>query len=567
MTRPTLLLLALVALAVLAAPAPGRAEPSGGPQVAIRVYFGSRAERDRLLAALNTPDHAVHPEGYLIAFGDQSTLDRLRAQGYHAEVDQAWMREADRPIAELFKQGYRTVEEIYADLSATAAKYPGLAEIVDAGDSWCKTQGGCQLPFGQAIAGYDIPAIHITNRAIAGPKPVAFWVAAHHARELHTAEIALRYIHWLLDNYGADADATWLVDYQDIWVIPMGNPDAHKLVEGPLPWQRKNLNVLNSADWTTCGWYVNGGSQPGIDLNRNHDFHWRGPNGGWDFAPCYQTYPGALENGPASEPEVQGYTALARSLLADQRGPGDEDAAPITTTGVFVSLHSGAEMLLFPYDWRLEPAPNAADLQAVWGKVATWTPGWPACQTYSCLYPAAGTASDWAYGTLGVPAAVWEIGDFMPPYDQVDGYYWPFLRPMMLYTTRIARAPYLEARGPDVNDARALPRLIPVGWPAMLVGTVDDRQNGNQPIAAAELYLDRPPWDGGTPIPMLPADGAFDSPTEEVYATPDLCSLSEQRHIVYMRGQDAGGDWGPVFAAFAGPCTRVPPVFVPTSLR
>src|SRR4051794_22209469 len=342
----------------------------------MRVYFRSAAERDRLLVTLNVPDHAVQPEGYLLAYGDQALLERLRSAGQRAEIDAPRTQAEFRSTAALFNQGYRTVEEVYTDLDALVAAHPSVAAIVDAGDSWCKTQGGCMLPSGASIAGYDLRAIHITNRAIPGPKPVAFWIAAHHPREIHTPEIALRYIHWLLDNYGSDADANWLVDYHDIWGIPLGNPHAHKVVElgGDSPcWQRKNLNVIDSAPWTVCG--LSPFQQPGIDLNRNHDFHWRNPGGGWTDGPCSQTYPGSVARGPGSEPELQGYTALVDTLLADQRGPGDEDAAPLTATGIFVSIHSGTRWILIPYDWRTTPAPNDPDLEAVWDKVATWTPG------------------------------------------------------------------------------------------------------------------------------------------------------------------------------------------------
>ena len=55
-------------------------------------------------------------------------------------------------------------------------------------------------------------ALHITNQAIPGPKPVFWYDAGIHAREIATPEIAMRYISWLLDNYNTDPDAHWLVD-------------------------------------------------------------------------------------------------------------------------------------------------------------------------------------------------------------------------------------------------------------------------------------------------------------------------------------------------------------------
>lgn len=557
--------LVLVLLVALCAPlAPQPAQAAGRIQV-LRVYFRSPAERDQLLARLATPDHAVQPGGYLLAYGDAARLAELRAAGIRAEIDLPRTRAEQAGAAAAFYQGYRTVDQIGAGMAAAAAAHPQIAELIDAGDSWCKQQGGCTLPSGQQVAGDDLLALHITNRSVPGPKPVSFWIAAHHARELHTTEIALRYIDWLLDQYGRDADATWMVDYLDIWVIPLGNPDARRLVElgGAAPyWQRKNLNVANSLPWNACFWPPTPFNQAGVDLNRNHDFHWRSLLGGWDSWACGQTFPGSVERGPASEPEIQGYTALVGTLLADLRGPGDDDPAPLTTPGTFVSLHSGTSWMLIPYDWTGSPSPNLADLTAVWGRVARWAPGWPACQTGQCYGLVAGSASDWAYGRFGVAASIWEIGEFMPEYAQIDSYYWPFLRPMMQYTTRIARAPYIEARGPEARLG-TLPAVVPAGWPLPLSATIDDTLNGDQPIAGAELFVDTPPWAGGTPIALAPADGSFDAPAELVRAMFDVCALPVGRHTLFVRGVDAGGNRGPVFAGFAGRCTSVPPLFLP----
>jgi len=277
-------------------------------------------------------------------------------------------------------------------------------------------------------------------------------------------------------------------------------------------------------------------------------------------------YPGPVARGPASEPELQGYTALVDTLFADQRGPGDEDAAPITTTGIFVSIHSGTDWMMIPYDWRAQPAPNDPDLEAVWDKVATWTPGWPSCSTGACYGIVAGTASDWAYGKYGMAAAIWEIGEFMPSYNLIDGYYWPFLRPMMIYTTRIARTPYMEARGPDALGVAGTQFMRRNGAPLSIRATIDDTQNGQQLIMDAELYVDRPPWAGGVPVPMAADDGSFDGLHESVHAPLDVCALAPGRHLVFVRGRDSAGYWGPLFAAFAL-CTDQPAQLLPTLMR
>jgi hypothetical protein len=91
-----------------------------------------------------------------------------------------------------------------------------------------------------------------------------------------------------------------------------------------------------------------------------------------------------------------------------------------------------------------------------------------------------------------------------------------------------------------------------------LDATVNDtrynNRNGSEPtqdIAAAEYYVDTPPWAAGaTAHPMAASDGSFDAPTEAVTATLDTSGLSGGRHILFVRGRDAAGNWGAFSAIF-----------------
>src|SRR5205823_3784064 len=153
------------------------------------------------------------------------------------------------------------------------------------GDSWCKTHAGaCTLP--SPYDGYDLWVMHITNRGIPGPKPVFWFEAGIHSREIATPEVAMRYISWLLDNYESDPDAHWLVDYRDIWVMPMLNPDGHHIVEagggGNSPYyQRKNANHSNGCST----WPPIEEDHFGVDLNRNFPLMWN-CCGGYSAEPC-----------------------------------------------------------------------------------------------------------------------------------------------------------------------------------------------------------------------------------------------------------------------------------------
>ena len=99
------------------------------------------------------------------------------------------------------------------------------------------------------------------------------------------------------------------------------------------------------------------------------------------------------------------------------------------------------------------------------------------------------------------------------------------------------------------------PPSVPQGMPSQLTATITFAWTGNsfsQNVGAAEYYVDTPPWDGGTAIPM---SGTFNSPTVPVNATIDTTGLSVGRHVIFVRGRGVSDfqgfqTWGPISAAF-----------------
>jgi hypothetical protein len=566
----------------------GQTTPS---RLVVRVYFRNTAERDRLateLDALEVPTTG----GYLTVMSDQAGVDALRRRGLRVEVDAEQTANANAALKfgntpDNFFGGYHTVEEIQQFLDDEVAAHPTLAETVDYGNSWCKAHPGqCTLP--EPNNGYDLLALHITNRNIPGPKPVLWLEANIHAREIAPAEIAVDYISYLLDNYDTDADAHWLVDWQDIYVVPTFNPDGHHIEEagggGQSPYyQRKNANNTNGC--TT--WPPNIGDQFGTDLNRNFSFLWNCCGGSNDFA-CSEAYHGAAA---ASEDETQAVIHEVSALIPDQRGPGIGDIAPITTTGAFLDLHSFADVNLYPWGMYDTPAPNETDLKNLgfhMSSTSAYPPGndYTPCQFGSCLYIADGASNDWAYGELGAAAFAVEIGeDFFEPYTYTQSTLWPQNRGMMLYMARVSRMPYLLTRGPDATDVSTEPMTVTQGIQSELSATINYAWNYHgaysnymENAAAAEYYLDTPPWAGGTPVAMQAVDGAFDNPVEGVHATVQTDSIPVGRHILFVRGRGATSyeghqSWGPVSASwlvvqpYASPtatATGTPPTATPT---
>jgi hypothetical protein len=361
-----------------------------------------------------------------------------------------------------------------------------------------------------------------------------------------TPEVAMAFIDHLAGYYGVDADITWLIDHHEIQVIVSANPDGHVRNETGYPWTywRKNAQPYGSCSLNTIG----------VDLNRNFPTRW-GCCGGSSGDPCAETYRGPAEK---SEPETQAVIDAVRGLFRDQRLPGNLDAAPADASGMLISLHSYGNLVLWPWGWTAAPAPNGEELEVLGRKLASFNRYTP--KQASGLYPADGTTDDWSYGELGIASYTFEIGsEFYPSCSQVDGLIQPNLQ-ALLYAAKVARAPYLLPLGPDASD---LTILEGIGGSPSLAAVIDDTANGGNPIAAAEITLDEPPWAGGESISMLPVDGAFDEAQEQVRA--DLEGLGLERHTIFIRGQDSLGYWGPVTAVYYN--HKQPQVFLPLLIR
>jgi carboxypeptidase T len=534
----------LCSVSVVSAAAP---DVSAMPEeFVVRAYYRNIEDISRLVD-YDVWEYNNLKEHYVLVAVSHAQYAELVKAGWRLEIDSDASAQIDPERLRGILDAYRNVDAIYADLDNIGATHPSIVELVDYGDSYCKTQGGCVTLGGDPQPGYDLRAVRITNRAIPGPKPVFVLMANIHAREITTPELALRWIDELTQGYGVDADITWMVDNQELWVIPTANPDGRWIVDlGQQPqyndgrwFQRKNANRDDGCNQ----WTPNSGSQYGIDLNRNHSFLWN--TGGSSGQPCSETYRGSVA---ASEVETQAVQALVLSLYEDRRDDPLDAPAPLDTSGFFLSLHSYGNQVLRPWGTTSQVPPNETQLAAIGSKIATYN-GYQSCQVNRCLYETSGTSDEWSYGTLGMASFTFEVGnDFMPPYSVIDQQQWPDNGPAFLYIARIARTPYTLANGPDARNLATTPggsnRL-------QLRAVIDDRRNGNQNVASAVYSIDTAYWQPGyTPRPLQPADGNANTPTEAFRGVINLAPLSPGRHTVYVRGTDASGNAGPVSAIF-----------------
>ena len=514
---------------------------SSNEVVVSRVKFSDAATARKIAISIE-PVETNYDQGYMLLDTDLDEFSYLRDQesSLNISIDlEKQITAQQTKILNRFEQTgglspstrsipnftcYRTVEETFATADQIVASKPNLASIVDAGDSWKKTvnQGG-----------YDMRILKLTNSATPSPKPIMFITSAIHAREYTTAELMTRFAEYLVNNYGTNADVTWMLDTQEVHLLLQTNPDGRKKAEAGSLW-RKNNNTN----------YCKNGSTKGADLNRNFNFEWN--TGGSSANQCNETYRGPSA---ASEPETKTVQNYARSVFPDQRGPNLTDAAPATTSGLYLDIHSYSQLVLWSWGNRSTPAPNGTALQTLGRKFAFFNNYTP--QQAIGLYATSGTTDDFVYGDLGIPAYTFELGtSFFETCSAFTSTILPTNLNALIYALRVTRAPYQLPAGPEITSLS----LTGSNLTASANDTRYNNSNGteaSQNVSTGAYYVDTPPWvAGATSNAMTASDGTFNSSIEGLSGTVSTAGLITGRHTVYVRAQDSSGNWGPVSAVF-----------------
>jgi hypothetical protein len=520
-----------------------------------RVHYRDAADLQQLADRYDALEQVDRPGQTITLLLTVGQYEALLAQGYRIDVDEIQTARLNTP-APAGPQAtgiagyscYRTVEETHATMQALAIAHPDLVELRDAGDSWLKMQS--------VAAGYDLPVARLTNRNVTadggGDKPVFFLHAAIHAREYTTAETATRFIEHLVNGYGVDPDATWILDHTEVHVMPLANPDGRKFAEAHSYW-RKNYNAEHCPG-VPADPVIGITPSQGVDLNRNSSFGWGAlPGGGSSGSDCDQTYRGPSA---ASEPETQAVENYARALFRDQRGPALRDAAPADTQGVFISLHNFAGLVLYPWSFTTDfAAPNQRQLETLGMKFGFFN-HYTVC--WDCLYLANGSTDDFVYGELGVASYTFELGHdgFFEDCGTFEATTYPDNLPALVYAAKASRRPYQNPFGPDVLELAATPAVA--GAPAILTATADDTRfesdgfnhEPRQAIAEARYSIDAPSWKAASTFALQAVDGSYDTPVERLRAQIATGALAPGRHLVFVEARDASGNWGVPSAVF-----------------
>ena len=255
--------------------------------------------------------------------------------------------------------GYYTFAEVVHQLDSMRTLYPNLITT--------------KYSIGNTLQGRDIWAVRIAKNADApSTKPEVLYTALTHAREPEGMMSVIYFMWYLLQNYGTDAEATYLVDNRLMYFVPVINADGYEAKRRISPtgggMRRKNMRNV-SADNDAYG----------VDLNRNYGYMWGYDDIGSSPFATGETYRGT---GSFSEPETQTIALFCQ----------------FHSFRLALNYHSYGMDLLYPWDYTTGfESPDSVQF-GEYGKDMTKFNNYIYGASGKNLYVVNGGATDWMYG-------------------------------------------------------------------------------------------------------------------------------------------------------------------------
>ncbi|MFT7541410.1 MAG: carboxypeptidase T, partial [Gammaproteobacteria bacterium] len=284
------------------------------------------------------------------------------------------------PFAQGSMGGYYDFSQIESVLDQITAAYPNITTN--------------KFSIGTTGQGDSLWAVKVSdNPDVDENEPEVRFDAMHHAREPQSMMTTLWTLLYLVENYGSDPLATYLVDNREIWFLPCVNPDGYEYNRQIAPnggglWRKNRRN--------------NGGGSFGVDLNRNYSFQW-GNSSGSSGNSSDDTYRGPSA---ASEPEVAAMQAFI-------------DSRSFVTA---LSSHSYSDLWLYPWGYTTSGPSNESEYAEI-SALATAINNYPYGPASVILYVANGVTFDYDHGVHGTLGWTPEIGsssdNFWPPTSRI----------------------------------------------------------------------------------------------------------------------------------------------------
>ncbi|CAK1542472.1 unnamed protein product [Leptosia nina] len=343
----------------------------GSLEMSLEVDFFMRPRLDREGVVLVKPDFQ---EEFVQVLAREGISHKIHAEDVKAQLDiddeiiearHAEFRSRSEP--EKPYDNYVRLNVIYNYMDSIAAKYPNIVKMVTPGNSF----------EGRPIKYLKISSSNFEDRS----KSLIFIEATIHAREWITPPVATYAIHKLVE----DLTDRELLDKFDWIILPVSNPDGYEFSHTNQRFWRKTRSIDQSQSSRLC---------PGVDGNRNYDFHWR--TVGTSNNPCTDNYGGSR---PFSEVE----TRIVRDIIHEY----------LDRMTLFITLHSFGSMILYPWGHDGSLSQNALGLhtvgitmaEAIYEKKLPHFPRYAVGNSRLVIgYGASGAAEDYAH-SIGVPLA------------------------------------------------------------------------------------------------------------------------------------------------------------------
>ena len=308
--------------------------------------------------------------------------------------------------------GYYTLGQALSVVDQIQAAYPALVAP--------------RISLGKSLQNRDLWAFRVSdNPTVEEGEPQARFDALHHSREPMGLHAQIWFLLWLVENYGIDPLATYLIDERELWFIPVVNPDGYAYNQQIAPngggmWRK---NRRQNFDGTI-----------GVDLNRNYAHEWGFNNLGSSGTPSSETYRGPA---PLSEPETAAMAAFFEGR--------DFKTA--------LSSHCYDNSFFYSWGYDYFGPPNSPDFDAI-SALATADNGYPYGPASLVLYEANGVTIDHDFGVEGTLSWTVEIGNFFQGFWPNNSDIIPLAQDNLLMHQVLAQAagPFPSVIGVELSD-------------------------------------------------------------------------------------------------------------------
>ncbi len=360
--------------------------------------------------------------------------------------------------------GYRTYAGMVDELMNLQAQYPNLMTVASIGSGWGAVYAETLTYY--SSFNHQIWSVKVSNNVQEeADKPALYFCGTHHAREPISLEVSMAVLIHLLENYGTNPSITNLLDNFQIWIVPLVNPDGHKVViDQTDTWWRKNIRD-NDNDHLVSTDENSGYGDDGVDINRNYGWEW-----GYISATDNINSPTHHGSAPFSEPETQAFRdfLLSKPFIAG------------------ISYHTYGQYVLYPMGYVSNLySPDYVEQRALAMSVASQIGGqdggyYSPMNSWQ-LYPVSGGLDDWAYGQCGIFAYTIEMAtEFIPPASEVPQIIQNNLQGALTFLDRVNRS----ALKGHVTDAFTGEPLEATVW----IEALDNHPTYKEPYRSEETY-------------------------------------------------------------------------------